>query len=54
MSYEPVSTDDLEAVMAQVITQGEIFDTKLYGRAVIRDLWQRGYDIVRATEDGGP
>jgi hypothetical protein len=50
-SYEEVDKDDLVTLMAQVITQGEIFDTRLYGRAVLQDLWQRGFDIVRVSPD---
>jgi (2Fe-2S) ferredoxin len=52
--YEQVSKSELENVMAQVITQGEIVDTRLYGRAVLDDLWARGYDVVKLGEPGGP
>jgi hypothetical protein len=43
---QEVSERELETVFAAIITPGEVFDTRLYGRAVLADL-RRHYDIIK-------
>jgi hypothetical protein len=41
------SERELETVFAGIITPGEVFDTRLYGRSVLADLRRSGYDIIK-------